>query len=354
MKRKNIVTPVSLTDFKKRLSRKIESSVFLLFTSEKIVLDEILLTFGQQFIGKNFELKKVKFYYSDNSEFLSLLNECSNTSFFSDKNIYVYKIIKTTGVRGLRKDDKELLVKYLINPNPNSLLILHVAEEGFDSSNFDFLADTPCEMVAISPATEETLIQWALEKFEDYKITREVISFLLQFINISYDELFTEIEKLKRFCYTKKEVTAEDVIQCVGLSKEFNENEFISAVLNKEKSKAIKIYDSLTLKADKDLFLLYLLKNAYIGILKLFDKETTSMSDNELLRILRIWDSGYQARINRLNLFKKIRASTNEIKIKKAINYIYETDKKLKTSDTDSRVLFVTLVKNLSDVSSGT
>ncbi|MGB9697181.1 MAG: DNA polymerase III subunit delta [Ignavibacteria bacterium] len=354
MKKKNSTEQISLTEFKKRVNKGIESRTILLFTNEKIVLDEILLTLGQNFIEQNFDPKKIRFYYSDNNELLSLLNECSNISFFTDKNIYVYKIIKSTGIKGLRKDDKELLLKYLMNPNPNSFLILYVGDDEFNLNNFDFLEDTRCDIVVISPATEETLIEWALEKFEDYKISREVISFLLKFINISYDELFTEIEKLKRFCYTKKEITTEDVVQCVGLSKEFNENEFISAVLNKEKSKAIMIYDSLTLKADKDLFLLYLLKNAYIGILKLFDRSTTSMSNNELLKVLRIWDSDYQARISRLNLFKKIRASTNEIKIKKAINYIYETDKKLKTSDPDSRALFVTLVKNLSDINLGT
>lgn len=354
MKKKEKGVQISLADFTKQVNKGFEASVILLLTNEKVVLDEILLTLGQKFIGKDFDFKKIKFYYSDKDEFLSLLNECYNTSFFTDKNIYVYKIIKSTGVKGIRKDDKELLLKYLMNPNPDSLLVLYVGDEEFNLSNFDFLEGTSCTTVVITPPTEEGLIEWALKKFEDYKISPEVISFLLKFINISYDELFTEIEKLKRFCYTKKEITTEDVVQCVGLSKEFNENEFISAVLNKEKSKAIMIYDSLTLRPDKDLFLLYLLKNAYIGILKLFDKDTASMSDNELLKVLRIWDSGYQARINRLNLFKKIRASTNEIKIKKAINYIYETDKKLKTSDPDSRALFVALVKNLSDINLGT
>lgn len=354
MRKKNTVVQIPLTDFKKRIKKGIESSVIVLFTNEKIVFDELLLTLGQKFIGQDFDPKKIKFYYSDNAELLSILNECSNTSFFTDKNIYVYKIIKSTGVRGLRKNDKELLLKYLMNPNPNSLLILYVSDEEFNINNFDFLENNFCNIVVIAPATEESLIEWAAEKFEDYKISREVILFLLQFINKSYDELFTEIEKLKLFCYTKKEITTEDVVQCVGLSKEFSENEFISAVLNKEKAKAIMIYDSLTLKADKDLFLLYLLKNAYIGILKLFDKETASMSDNELLKVLKVWDSEYQARINRLNLFKKIRASTNEIKIKKVINYIYETDKKLKTSAPDTRALFVTLVKNLTDINLGT
>jgi DNA polymerase III delta subunit len=354
MKKKNSVTQISLTDFKRKINKGINSSVILLFTDQKIVFDEILNTVGQKFIGHNFNPKEIKFFYSDNNDLLSLLNECSNTSFFTEKNIYIYKIIKSAGVKGLRKDDKELLMKYLINPNPNSLLILYVSDEEFNLSNFDFLENSSCETVVISSATEENLIEWALEKFEDYKINREVVLFLLKFINLTYDELYSEIEKLKHFCYIKKEITTEDVIQCVGLSKDFNENEFISAVLNREKSKALMIYDSLALKADKDLFLLYLLKNAYIGILKLFDKDTASMSENELLRVLKIWDSDYQARINRLNLFKKIRASTNEIKIKKAINYIYETDKKLKTSDPDSRALFVMLVKNLSDINLGT
>ena len=320
------------------------SNNLLLFIKDKSVFNEVVDIAGKKFIGKDFNTNhNTKLFYSDEHSIEDVINECSNLSFFSEKRIVIYRIIKKTGVRGISKDNKEAFLNYIKNPNSDTLLILHIPDDEFTFSNFEEFKPPNFEIHILSEISEGDILDWVREKFKGYEVEDDVILHLLQFLNPTFDEIISEIEKLRMYCYNTKKITKESVNLCVGVSKDFDETDFIEAVMTRNGTKAIEIYDNITMRDDVEIYLLVLLNSAFISICKLFDNKILNYQGFNLFKELKIWRN--QDRM--LAVYKNFKNEANELKIVKAFDYIYTADKALKTSVPDKRAIFTTLIKNL-------
>ncbi|MDD5360525.1 MAG: DNA polymerase III subunit delta [Ignavibacteria bacterium] len=344
---KKYIVPFSA--FKKKVIKEMPPAM-LLFLSEKVLLDELIKEVAAKFIGKGYNPKNnlVKFY-SDECEIEEVINECSNLSFLSDKRIVIYKLVKRTGVRGIQKSSKEGLLNYLKNPNPDNILIILNSDKEFTFSNFEDFEDTGLGIYIINTDSETEIIQWVKDEFEDYKISEETIEHLLLFMNPSYDEIHSEIEKLKTYCINAKEVTITDVNLCVGMTKNFDENNLFEAILNRDFNGAMSIYNSLNSKQEAsyketEIYLINLVGWLFIALHKLQNSELASRpEDFTLFRELKIWKDGHRM----IGLYKKYMKDLNELKIKKAFEYIYTADRSLKSSSQDKLLVINNLIHNL-------
>ncbi len=324
--------------------------VMLLFLSEKVLLDDLIKNLADKFIGKNFDAKNnLKLFYSDECEIEEVINECSNLSFLSDKKIIVYKLVKRTGIRGIQKSSKEGLLNYLKAPNPDNVLIILNAEKEFTFSNFEDFEDTGIGIYIISTNSPDDVRLWVRKEFDGYSVTDETIEHFLQFLNPSYDEIHSEIEKLKTFCIETKEITENDVNLCVGMTKDFSENNLLEAILKRDFNTAISIYNSLNSKQeasykDTEIYLINLLGWLFIALHKLQNKDIAARpEDRNLYFELKIWKDGPKM----IRLYKNYMAGLNELKIKKAFDYIYTADRTLKSSSQDKSLVINNLIHNL-------
>lgn len=338
---------ISYPDFKKSISKGNLPNNFLLFISEKVLLTETLQTIGEKFIGKTFKADiDVNTFYSDDKNIEAAIGECVNVSMFSAKKMVVYKVIKRPGVRGLTLADKEKLLNYISNPNPDALLIILIADKEFTLSNFEEFTDKKISFSVINSSDERGLTEWIKEKFGDYEITDDTISYLLQFVNKSFDEVISEIEKLKTFCFESKQVNRDAVNLCVGISKDFKEVDFLEAVFTRNKAKALQIYDNLTLKEGNEIFLLILLNSGIVAANKLKDASVRSQSHWNLIRELKCWFE-YEKLIP---VYARFSSEINELKIKEAFDYIYQAEKSLKTVNTDKKTVFAFLIDRITSL----
>ena len=338
---------INFETLKKKLSGKQIPSNILLFVPEKILFEEILDIAGKSFIGKEYSAKThLKLYYSDDKNIEDVINDCSNQGFFSERKIVVYKILKRTGVKGLSKDDKSAILNYLKEFKPDTMLILFVQDKEFTFSNFEEFETANIEIFITGLASDNDIFNWVKQKFDGYEISDDTIYHFLQFLNPSVDEIMTEIEKLKTYNSGNNKISSDSVNLCVGASKDFNENDFIEAVFTRDVSKALKIYDNMSLKEDVEIYFLVLLNSALIGITKLFDPKINELNNFTLSRELRIWK--YDEK--RINIYKNYIRSTNELNIIKAFDYIYKADKAFKTSSQDKRAVFTTLIRNITEL----
>lgn len=336
-------------DLKKKFEKQIPN-IALIFLSEKILFDGILKQTANNFLGEGYDGKtSIKKFYSDETEIDEVINECSNLSFFSDKKIVVYRVVKKPGVRGIAKDSKEALLKYASNCNPDTVLIIHIPDKEFNFNNFEeFTGNENTGIFAVDVENHEEMMKWVKEKFDDYKISDNDIEFFLRFMNPSYDEIYTEIEKLKTFCGSRKEIKTDDVKMCAGFTRDFDEEDFIAAVLKRDKDTALKIYDKLVLKEDVEIFLVYLLSSAFMAMLKMRDKNIEKIPQGyPLTKELRTW--GKKGSVL-FGLYRQFGKEMNELKIKNAFDYIYEADKAMKGLSSDKKAVISNLINNLTSL----
>ncbi len=335
---------ISYQKFIEQIEKSSVPNNLLLFLSEKILLEDIIKLISQRFIGSSEDSKdNVKHYFSDDKNIENIISECSNVSFFTERKIIVYKIVKKPGVRGVQKAEKNALLNYIKNYNPDTVLLVVVVDKDYNLNNFKEFIDSGIKTFIIDTEDDKDMVIWLKERFTGYKISDQTIQYFLKFLNLSYDEIITEVDKLKTYCIESKEITPDDVNLCVGFSKDFNENDFLEAIFSRDKNRALDIYKKLTLKKDIEIYLLVLLNSAYIGLSKLSDPDVKKLKDWDLKRELRLWNNPDKM----LSLYKNYSREINELKIMLAFDYIYRTEKALKSTNTDTKTVFTSLINKL-------
>ena len=128
---------ISYQKFTEQLEKNSIPNNLLLFLSEKILLDDIIKLVSNKFIASSEDMKNnIKHYFSDNKDIENVISECSNVNFFTEKIIIIYKIVKRPGVKGVQKDDKNALLSYIKNYNPDTVLLLVVVDKDYNLNNF--------------------------------------------------------------------------------------------------------------------------------------------------------------------------------------------------------------------------
>jgi DNA polymerase III delta subunit len=331
----------------KARSGKITNNIFLIL-NEKILLEELLIAIGEKFVGKSFDPKQhIRKFFSNDKQIEDVINECSNLGFFTEKKIVLFRIEKRPGVKGLSKDDKLALINYFKNSNPDTILILHVLDSEYTLSNFDEFKSEGITFHIKEETTPEEIIEWAKGKMEGYDVSEDALIQLLRYVNPSFDEVITEIDKLKAYSAITKKITIEDINLCVGLTRDFNENDFIAAVMSRDIKNALKIYDLLSLKEEIEIRLVSYLVSAFIAIYKMFDPKIKEYQGYNLNRELKLWGKNSD---KMREIYENYKSATNELKIMKAFDYIYRADKAFKTSSPDKRAIFTALISNLASL----
>jgi len=326
---------VGYLDLVKKLNTGNIPNNILLFTHEKILIDEIISLLSKKFIGEMENNDHIMTFFSDDKNIEGVLNECSNFSFFSNKKIVVLKVLKRTGTKGgFTNQERQALISYITNFNPDTVLLIVVIDKEFNFEAFAEFISENLTVYQITPVSDKDFIEWIKIKFAGYKISEEAVHQLLQFLNPSYDEINSEIDKLKTYCVDKKEVTKNDINLCVGFSKDFDENDFLKAVLTKNYDKAIRIYNQLTLKKDIEIYLVTLLSSSMIAIRKLFDPKTMELNEYSLKNELKVWGKDGS---EKLKILKEYKSKINELKLMQAFDYIYQADKSLKSVVSDNK-----------------
>ncbi|MCB0728205.1 MAG: DNA polymerase III subunit delta [Ignavibacteriae bacterium] len=339
----------------------------LLSIDEKVLLDDLVKIICENFGGKNFDVKNnlISFNAEDRQN-ENIINECSNTGLFAEKKVVVLKNVKK-----LLKAGKLSLIDYIKRSNPDTCLIMTSDDDEFSVEKI-FLLDAKetvktkasddepsapktskkdiennVKIYQVKGFSENELISWVKEKFDDYKIDKETIIYLLQFSNNTLDEILSEIEKLKTFCYYTKEITPDAVNLCNGIAKEFDESDFIKAITEKNKNTAMKIYDYISLKKDSEVYLVILLSSAFVAINKLSDPAVAKLDGFNLKRELKLWAPGWDSLIP---YYKNFRKSIGQEKITAAFDYIHSADRSLKSTGGDKKMIMSRLINNICDL----
>jgi len=327
----------------------------LISLKEKVLTDDLIKIIGERFVGRNFNSKNnLTTFNGDDKIIENILNECSNFGLFSERKIVVLRNVKK-----LYKDEKLALIEYMKRGNPDTCLVMITAEDEFNPGKL-FLYDSKddpdriqenrkvieenVKIFEIEEFSEQDTITWVKEKFGEYNISDVNIKHFLQFSNYSFDEILSEIEKLKTYCYQTKEITLDSINLCNGIAKDFNEIDFIKAVVERRNERALMIYDRISLKKDVEVYLIFLLASAFTIINKLYDPAVSGLNGWQLKKELKLW---FPDQEKLLPFYKNYRDSADTEKIRTAFGYIYQTDKILKTSANDKKSVMSTLINNI-------
>lgn len=181
-------------------------------------------------------------------EFEEFLQEITTVSLLNDDK--VIKVKNPWFFYEQRDVDLTPLIKYFKNPKEDTVLIFMLTED----LNFSLLISKEAKKYlrfeTVLELDEKELPDYVLEYFKkkQYKINKDVVDELLNRVGYSYQLLKNELIKLELLKIETKTITLKDVKLLVARNLEDNLFELSTAVIEKDKEKAIMSYYDLLIR----------------------------------------------------------------------------------------------------------
>ena len=161
------------------------------------------------------------------------------------------RMIVLTGIEKLRKEPKAALMRYLTDPLPTTTLVLthNDAKKIKTDRALTDVCTANGQVAEFAELKQAELNLWAQNKLKARGLTAdfEAVNLLCQSVGTELAALENEIEKLALYTLerTDKKISKEDVLSCIGFSKEENPFELANAILSCNNTKALKLVTKL-------------------------------------------------------------------------------------------------------------
>ena len=231
----------------------------------------IYLISNESFRLINNEIKKI---VKENTYEIFNLNKCSikevieEANYFSLDNNIKYLVVSNADIFGSDKIDDattDLVLKYIDNPNPNTVLIF-ATQKPIDTRK-KIVKELKNKYKVINKAK---LDRKALNDFltnyvkeNEFDIDYQTVSYI---INNSYgnlDIMLNELDKIMLYYNFPCRIKYADVEKIVGVELDSNNFHFVSAVIDKKLEDALRILNSLKIYKVDSTVLVSLLAREY-------------------------------------------------------------------------------------------
>lgn len=198
--------------------------------------------------------------YNINDNLTDIIEDANTLSLFDDKKLIV--INNNALFVGKKSVDTIALEKYIINSNPNTILIFVVNEEKLDTRRK--LYKNIKEKGEVFEFNKLPNINtYVKDLFSGYTITNDSINLLIKRVGNDLNRLKQEIEKIKIYKINDKLITDSDIIDCTVEKIDINIFNFIDNIIRKNKSETIKTYKELLKIGEEPIKIIVLLANQF-------------------------------------------------------------------------------------------
>lgn len=196
-----------------------------------------------------------------------------------------------------------------------------------------------------SDMPQRELYDWVRNEFQSkgININNDALDLLLTSIPSSFDLINTEIEKISNYDFEANEpvVTKEIILEFTGYDREYTPEDLMICIAKKDRNRAFTVLNNLlNTKALNEVYLLSLISNYYMDLISFKSPGLDSMDSRTLYQKYKMWG-------DRVKFAKNYHKPVNIKSLEASIDQIIDTDKKLKTSMMDPKILMTSLVEEL-------
>ena len=182
-----------------------------------------------------------------------ILEDLQTISFFADRKVIV--INDFDHMVSLDPTDVKKMIKYIEQPNPDCILILKLREMFNGEHLLHKALMNHAFIEKIKDMDKNTYHNFVSDLFlkQGFQVSKDAVIELLIRTNEDFELLQREMEKLMLYHYQQKQIDLKDVVLLTPKNLEENIYELTNAVLKKNHSKMIEIYDDLMMKNEDPL-----------------------------------------------------------------------------------------------------
>ena len=232
----------------KNLKKDKFSKIYLLMGEEAFFINKISQFFEKNFINEDHKGFNQEIHYGKETTIESIINSCKSFPMMSDKKLVIVKEAKELDVFKRKSDYKiNLLINYLLNPNPTSTLVICLKNKSLDKRSKLYKTFLNNSVVLDTESKENKVYDnklplWIKNEVveNNFKIKEEAVFLLSENIGNNLERINNALEKI--FMNNKdKIITSDDVINLIGINREYNFFEFQDSLIDKNSVKCTKI-----------------------------------------------------------------------------------------------------------------
>ena len=229
-----------LSEIKKQIKAKNCFPVYLLHGNEPYFVEEIVRTFENKLLAPAEKDFNLHIFYGKDSTYQQIIDTCMKYPMMASHQLVILK-----EAQDLRGDD-DILISYLKNPIPTTVLVL-----AFNGKRFDMrkaIGKKIKEKGAVyesKPIYENKLPDWitAYVKKQNLDITSNAAMLLSQHLGTKISKVVNELNKLVLLVDAESTITDKVVEEHIGISKDYNVFELEKAIANRDFKRSFQIIE---------------------------------------------------------------------------------------------------------------
>ena len=235
--------------------------IYLLYGEENILINNEV---NKIINDNNIDEINISRYNLEEVLLKDIVEDANTTSLFADKKLIIvdnsYIFIRTT--KKVIEQDTDILIEYLNNPNPDTILVFIINNEKLDS------VKKICKLMKEKGSIKEfntpsNINNYVLKLFDDYQIDRNNINLLIKRVGTDLNILNQEVNKLKIYKIDDKVITKEDILNLTNKNIDTNIFNFIDNIINKNKSDTMNTYREMLKLNEEPIKIIIILANKF-------------------------------------------------------------------------------------------
>jgi len=212
--------------------------VYYFYGAEKYLIYQLQHLLVQEALEPHEHDFNLSIIYGAEADVKAVIAECTSYPLMAQRRVVLIREFE-------KMPGNELFVAYTKNPNPASVVL--ICSSGKGNVNPYRAIASATESAKFDHLKDHRIPGWITHEIESrgYRLKRDAAQILAQLVGSDLRTLSTEIEKLLSFVGEKTEISADDVLEVAGHSREYNVFELQRKVEKKEFEESAQIMERM-------------------------------------------------------------------------------------------------------------
>lgn len=237
----------------KNLSEDKFSKIYLLMGEETFFIKKICQFFENNFIENQNKSFNQEIFYGRDISIENIISSCKSFPMMSDKKLVIIKEAQELDIFKRNNDKKnELLINYLSNVNSSTTLIFCLSNKTLDKRGKLFKSFNESSCILDSSSKDNKIYDNQLPKWIESEVNKKKYSISNDALLILTENIGNDLEKIDNALnkiysnIESKNISKDDILNLVGINREYNLFEFQDSLIDRNSLKCGKIMNYFT------------------------------------------------------------------------------------------------------------
>lgn len=232
-------------------------------------------------------------YNMEENTIETLINELDTYDMFQNKKLVISdnSIFLSSELKKSNIYDTDLLIKYLNNANPNSILIITLNGNIDERKKISKEIKKLCNVINCNKLNNYELSNYVKDKLNrlGYKINNSDVDLFIKLVGDNLMNINNELSKLIFYKLDDKFITTEDINKVASKNIHNNIFDLVDCVVSKNKNKIFEVYEDLMEYTEEEpTKIIVMLSNQFRLILQCKLLSEDGLKENEIAKKLSV------------------------------------------------------------------